>query len=196
MRQILAVLAGCLALQACGGDNDAVNDSAAAGAPAAGADSAARADSARRASSATVPMRNAAGRELGTLTLSESGGGIAISGRIAGLTPGEHGIHIHMVGQCQAPFESAGAHWNPTNRQHGSQNPQGPHLGDMPNITVGADSSANVQVTTSGGTLRGANALLDTDGAAVVVHARADDLRTDPSGNSGDRVACGVGSGA
>jgi Cu-Zn family superoxide dismutase len=191
MRQILAVLAGCLVLQACGGDNDAVNDSAAAG-PTAGGDSAARADSARRASSATVPMRSAAGRELGTLTLTESGGGIAISGRIAGLTPGEHGIHIHMVGQCQPPFESAGAHWNPTNRQHGSQNPQGPHLGDMPNITVGADSSANVQVNTAGGTLRGADALLDTDGAAVVVHARADDLRTDPSGNSGDRIACGV----
>ena len=186
MRSSLTVLATLFALQACGGDKAAETDSPAATTPAAPA------DSAPRAATATAAMKNAAGRDLGTLTLTESAQGLTASGRLTGLTPGEHGVHIHMVGQCQAPFESAGGHWNPTNRQHGSQNPQGPHFGDMPNITVAADSSANVQVTTAGGTLKGANALLDADGAAIVVHARADDLKTDPSGNSGDRVACGV----
>jgi Cu-Zn family superoxide dismutase len=141
-------------------------------------------------------MRNAAGREIGMLTLTETANGISVSGRLTGIAPGEHGIHIHMTGQCAPPFVTAGAHWNPTERQHGSQNPQGPHLGDMPNVTVAADSSVNVQVTTAGGTLRGANALLDLDGASVVVHAKADDLRTDPSGDSGDRIACGVVAGA
>jgi Cu-Zn family superoxide dismutase len=190
MRSSLAVLATILALQACGGDKSAQNDSAAAAPPAA------RPDSTPRAATATAPVKNAAGRDLGTLTLTESSQGLTLTGRLTGLAPGEHGVHIHMVGQCQPPFTSAGGHWNPTNRQHGSQNPQGPHLGDMPNLTVGADSSANVQVTTTGGTLKGANALLDADGAAVVVHAKADDLKTDPSGNSGDRVACGVITGA
>lgn len=190
MRKSLTLLASVLALQACSREKAAESDSTAATAPAAPA------DSAPRAATATAPMRNAAGRDLGTLTLTDSPQGIVVTGRLTGLTPGEHGVHIHMVGQCQAPFESAGGHWNPTTRQHGSQNPQGPHLGDMPNVTVGADSSVSVQVTTAGGSLRGANALLDSDGAAVVVHAKADDLRTDPSGNSGDRVSCGVVTGA
>jgi Cu-Zn family superoxide dismutase len=106
--------------------------------------------------------------------------------------PGTHGIHLHMTGTCDAPFTTAGAHWNPTARQHGLQNAAGPHLGDLPNIEVGADSSANVQVSATGGTLRGADGLLDADGAAIIVHATADDNKTDPSGNSGARIACGV----
>ena len=188
MRKTFTFLAAIVALQACtGGDRTAAGDSA-ADTSAAGSDSAGGSGA-----SVTAAMRDAAGRDLGTLTLADSAqGGIAVTGRLTGLPPGEHGVHIHMVGQCQAPFESAGGHWNPTSRQHGSQNPQGPHLGDMPNITVGADSSVNVQVTTPGGSLRGANALLDSDGAAIVVHASADDMRTDPSGGSGARIACGV----
>jgi len=141
-------------------------------------------------------MRNAAGKELGTLTLSEAGAGISVSGRLSGLPPGVHAIHLHAVGRCEPPkFQSAGDHWNPTDRQHGTQSRGGPHLGDLANITVAPDSSATVQETTTGGTLRGANALLDTDGAAVVVHARRDDYHTQPSGDSGDRIGCGVLSG-
>ena len=141
----------------------------------------------------SVPMRDAGGRELGTVTLAEAGEGIAVSGTLRGLPPGAHAIHLHMTGRCDPPtFESAGGHWNPTSRQHGSQNPQGPHLGDMPNVTVGADSAVTVQATTPGGTLRGQNAVLDGDGAAVVIHRAADDYRTDPSGGSGDRIACGI----
>lgn len=145
---------------------------------------------------ADVPMRDASGRDLGTLTLSASPGGLLLTGVLRGLTPGTHGIHVHTTGVCELPFESAGAHWNPMSRMHGTQNPQGPHLGDMPNISVSSDSSATVRVMTAGGTFRGADALLDADGAAVVIHASADDYRTDPSGNSGGRIACGVVRGA
>jgi Cu-Zn family superoxide dismutase len=142
---------------------------------------------------ATAQMQGTGGRDLGTLTLTESGGGISVSGQLTGLAPGEHGFHIHATGKCEGPsFETAGAHWNPTNKGHGTNNPAGPHLGDMSNITVGADSSVNVQATTPGGTLHGENALLDGDGAAVIIHADADDYKSNPSGNSGKRIACGV----
>ena len=141
---------------------------------------------------AEVPIRDAAGRALGTLTLAPHMGGLMLSGRLENLPPGTHGIHLHETGRCEPPFGSAGAHWNPTSRRHGTQNPAGPHLGDMPNLVVASDGSATVSVMTPGGTLSGGDALLDGDGAAVVVHAAADDYRTDPSGNSGDRIACGV----
>ncbi len=142
---------------------------------------------------ATAQMKGTGGRDLGTLTLTESGGAITVSGQLSGLAPGEHGFHIHTTGKCEGPsFETAGAHWNPTNRGHGTNNPAGPHLGDMPNITVGPDSTVSVQATTPGGTLHGENALLDGDGAAVVIHTDADDYKTNPSGNSGNRIACGV----
>jgi Cu-Zn family superoxide dismutase len=137
-------------------------------------------------------MRDASGGDLGTLSLTPTTGGLMLSGTVRGLPPGMHGIHLHTTGQCEPPFASAGGHWNPASRQHGTQNPGGPHLGDMPNIVVGPDGSATVNVMTPGGTLRGADAVLDADGTAVVIHERADDYRTDPSGNSGNRIACGV----
>lgn len=144
---------------------------------------------------AMVTLRDAAGRELGTLTLTDTTGGIVVSGRLVGLSPGDHGMHLHAIGRCEPPaFESAGSHWNPTNRQHGTQNPQGPHLGDLPNVSAGADSTATVQgAVTTGGALRsGPNMLLDSDAAAVIIHAGPDDYRTNPSGGSGGPVACGV----
>lgn len=115
-----------------------------------------------------------------------------LMGTLRGLPPGDHGIHLHMTGSCEPTFDAAGGHWNPTSKQHGSGNPNGPHLGDLQNITVGADSSVSIHLTSPGGTLKGENMLLDPDGAAVVVHAAADDYKTDPSGNSGARVACGA----
>ncbi|MEP6617948.1 MAG: superoxide dismutase family protein [bacterium] len=141
---------------------------------------------------ASASVHDAAGRELGILTVSESDGGLLTSGVLRGLAPGTHGIHIHATGQCTAPFATAGGHWNPAVHQHGFDNPQGPHAGDMQNIVVGVDSAAAINVKTRSGTLRGPNGLLDADGAAIVVHAGPDDYKTDPAGNSGARVACGV----
>lgn len=142
---------------------------------------------------ATATLLDAAGNELGMLTLAQSGESITVSGRLTGLPPGEHAIHVHTVGLCEPPkFESAGGHWNPTKRQHGKDSPQGPHQGDLPNFTTAHDRSVTVKATTAGGTLNGTNALLDIDGAAVVVHAKPDDYKTQPSGNAGDRIACGV----
>jgi Cu/Zn superoxide dismutase len=141
---------------------------------------------------ADVRMRDAAGRDLGTLVVTNSVGGLMLAGVLHGLPPGTHGIHLHTVGVCDAPFTSAGGHWNPTSHQHGTQNPQGPHLGDLPNISVSTDSVATVSVMSPGGTLHGGDALIDADGAAVVIHAGPDDYRTDPAGNSGGRIACGV----
>jgi Cu-Zn family superoxide dismutase len=194
MRRTLVVFASSLVLTACNGEADTDQSAApdvdviATG----GVEDTAMAPS----TTATAPMRDASGHDLGTLTLSEEAAGITVSGTLTGMPPGTHAIHVHMTGRCEPPFESAGGHWNPTNNQHGTENPRGPHFGDLPNLTVGADSTVTVQATTPGGTLRGANALLDADGAAVVVHAQADDYRTDPAGGAGDRIACGVVSGA
>jgi Cu-Zn family superoxide dismutase len=111
----------------------------------------------------------------------------------AGLRPGTYGAHIHAVGRCDPPgFESAGPHWNPGGRRHGSENPQGPHQGDLPNLEVDAEGRGLIIFAVENASLRGANPLLDADGAAVVIHAGTDDYRTDPSGNSGARIACGV----
>ena len=137
-------------------------------------------------------VHDASGTDLGTLTIGERDAGLVVTGTLRGLAPGTHGIHIHAVGRCEPPFQTAGGHWNPLTHQHGTENPNGPHAGDMQNIVAGSDGTAIVNVTTPTGTLRGTNGLLDTDGASVVVHAAADDYKTDPSGNSGARVACGV----
>lgn len=113
----------------------------------------------------------------------------------AGLAPGTYGVHVHSVGRCDPPaFAGAGPHWNPTARQHGKDNPKGMHMGDLPNLVVGADGRGSYQYAIADATFAGpsADALLDADGAAVVIHAQADDYRTDPSGNSGARIACGV----
>ncbi len=141
---------------------------------------------------ADVPMRDEMGRDVGTLVVTNTAGGLMLGGTVRGLPPGMHGIHLHTTGRCEAPFQSAGAHWNPMSRMHGLQNPAGPHLGDMPNLDVSADGSAMVSLVSPGGTLRGRDALLDGDGAAVVIHMSADDNRSDPAGNSGSRIACGV----
>lgn len=141
---------------------------------------------------ATATVRDRNGRELGTLIVAEDGAGLVTRGSLRGLTPGVHAIHIHAIGLCDPPFDDAGGHWNPAGRRHGFDNPAGPHMGDMQNFTVDSDSTAVIRVTTPGGTLRGTNRVLDGDGAAIIVHQLPDDYRTDPAGNSGARIACGV----
>ena len=132
------------------------------------------------------------GRPAGTAVLLNDPQGLRISIRATGISPGPHGFHLHTTGKCEAPgFVSAGGHLNPDNRKHGSLAQGGAHLGDLPNLAIGADRSGSATEIVPGG--RGAlGAIFDADGTAVVIHASADDYRTDPTGNAGDRIACGV----
>ena len=145
---------------------------------------------------ATAELRDATGKSVGILTLRDAAGGsVMIDGQLRGLPPGAHGIHFHAVGQCDAAgaFASAGAHFNPASRKHGLESAEGPHAGDLPNLAIATDGSGNFRTNTVRVTLGSdAASLLDADGSAVIVHAAQDDQRTDPSGNSGARIACGV----
>lgn len=142
---------------------------------------------------AGATVHDASGRMLGMLTIVETGGHLTMVGTLRGLPPGSHGIHLHAVGRCDAPgFTTAGGHWNPGARQHGFENPLGSHMGDMRNVVVGDDSIGTVNASTMSGVLRGDGGAMDADGLAIVVHAMTDDYRTEPSGNSGARIACGV----
>jgi Cu-Zn family superoxide dismutase len=119
--------------------------------------------------------------------------GIEVRVQAAGLAPGHYGVHLHAVGRCQGPgFVSAGAHWNPTGRQHGRLNPQGHHLGDLDNLDVDESGAGRLEFRITGAPISGAHGMFDADGVAVVIHANPDDYLTDPSGNSGARIACGV----
>lgn len=142
-----------------------------------------------------VSLIAADGRHAGGARLEEVAEGVRVSLRITGLSEGEHGLHFHEAGRCDpSGFESAGAHFSPHERQHGFLNPQGPHAGDLPNIRAGADGVADTSfvATTVRLSASAAEGLLRSGGTALVVHAGPDDYRTDPSGNSGDRIACGV----
>lgn len=139
-------------------------------------------------------VRKADGTLVARAMVYQSRGGVEVRVQAAGLAPGQYGVHIHGVGSCEGPgFESAGPHWNPEGRQHGSLNPQGHHLGDLPNIDVDADGAGRLEFAIAGTTLQGGeHPLFDADGASIVIHVAPDDYRTDPSGNSGARIACGV----
>lgn len=150
--------------------------------------------SATSAPAAVATLADAQGNPRGTATVTETGHGLRLVVQGSGLPAGPHGLHIHMVGKCDAPdFTTAGSHWNPTAKQHGRDNPAGAHMGDFPNLDASADGSGTVEADLHGAALTsGAAPLLDADGAAIVIHATADDYRTDPTGNSGGRIACGV----
>lgn len=140
--------------------------------------------------SAVAVLQTAKGAPAGQATATATDGRIMLALQVEGLPPGQHGVHVHMTGKCDAPkFESAGAHWNPDSAQHGIENPAGQHAGDMPNLVVGEDGRGSLSYELKGATFDG---LLDSDGSAMLIHASADDQKTDPSGNSGDRIACGV----
>ncbi|HEV8255109.1 MAG TPA: superoxide dismutase family protein [Vicinamibacteria bacterium] len=130
------------------------------------------------------------GKAAGTLTFAKADGGVRITGRITGLNPGTHGFHVHEYGDCSAPdFASAGGHFNPTAQPHAGPKDAHRHAGDLGNVEAGADGSVSVDYTDADMRFDGDKSIL---GRAVVVHANADDLKTQPSGNAGGRVACGV----
>jgi Cu-Zn family superoxide dismutase len=134
------------------------------------------------------------GNRIGNVAISQMEQGVRIFAQAEGVPPGVHAFHIHETGQCETPdFESAGGHYNPTGQQHGWDNPQGHHAGDLPNVHVHDDGKLAVEYFTDAVTLgEGETTLFDEDGSAVVMHEGADDYQTDPAGDAGSRIACGV----
>ena len=144
---------------------------------------------------ASAVLKDASGKDVGKATLTVAPSGVLVSLDLAAVPAGEHAFHIHAVGKCEPPdFKSAGPHFNPDETKHGLLNPEGPHAGDMPNLHVPQSGELSVEVVNSVVTLEKGkpNSLSDSDGSALVIHAKADDYKTDPAGNAGDRIACGV----
>ncbi len=172
--------------------------SACSGAPEAGDNNANMMPAENAATPAVTSVRaellDAEGGKKGEVVVLQQGKDLSVTVSGTGLEPGLHGAHIHMTGACDAPdFKSAGGHWNPANVQHGLDNPQGAHKGDLPNLEIGSDGNGTLSYTVSDATIEGgAGALMDEDGAAFVIHAGEDDMKSDPAGDAGSRVACGV----
>ncbi len=144
----------------------------------------------------TVELKDAKGNSVGTATIVTKGQGVEVKLNLKDLPPGEHAVHFHQKPMCDPPdFKSAGGHFNPTGKQHGFDNPKGHHAGDMENFTVKADGKAKATVGDDDVVLGNgseANSLFANGGTSIMIHAKADDMKTDPAGNAGDRIACGA----
>ena len=187
MKRMAIMFGGALALAGCSQGNDGreppAADQANAALPA-GAN-----DVESMGEGFAHPLIDSRGQNIGMVSTQQNQGGVNLRVDVSGLPPGEHGMHIHEVGKCETPkFESAGAHWNWTGKKHGHQNPAGYHAGDLGNLTVGADGKVKTEVTIEAADWNSNIA----NGLALVIHADPDDEKTDPSGNSGDRIACGL----
>ena len=154
------------------------------------------ATAAKKPAPVTVHLQTAQGQDAGTATLTQKRAGVEVKLALKGLPAGEHAIHVHEYAKCDAPdFKSAGAHFNPAGKKHGIQNPEGHHNGDMPqNLKIAADGTDNQSFLAKDVTLdpNAANSVFANGGTALIIHAKADDMKTDPTGNAGDRIACGL----
>src|SRR5215468_2202134 len=146
------------------------------------------------AQTAQATLKNADGKDVGSATLTQAPGGVLISLALTGLPAGEHAFHVHGVGKCEPPFTSAGGHFNPAGKKHGLMAAEGAHAGDMPNLHIPANGELVVEIANPLITLAKGqpNTVFDADGSAIIIHAGVDDYKTDPTGNAGDRIACGV----
>jgi Cu-Zn family superoxide dismutase len=152
------------------------------------------AQSAPQAVVAKAVLKDKNGKEVGEANLTQVKLGVLIRLSVKGIEPGEHAFHVHAVGKCEPPFTSAGGHFNPASHKHGLEAPQGAHAGDMPNLFVPQSGDLKTEVLNTMITLAKGqpNSVFDADGSALVIHAKADDNKTDPAGDAGDRIACGV----